>query len=65
LPKIFIRGPTWGCLRAGEQNHGKPLLPIGLKKYIPKEEILTLYLNTVPFGENIFGIEVASESVFQ
>jgi len=35
-----------------------------LEKIYTKEEILTLYLNTVPFGENIFGIEVASERYF-
>ena len=29
-----------------------------------KEEILTLYLNTVPFGENAFGIETAAERFF-
>jgi penicillin-binding protein 1A len=29
-----------------------------------KNEILTLYLNTVPFGENTFGIEAASERFF-
>ena len=31
-----------------------------LEKTFSKEEILTLYLNTVSFGENIFGIETAS-----
>ena len=35
-----------------------------LERIYSKEEILTLYLNTVPFGENIFGIEVASERFF-
>jgi penicillin-binding protein 1A len=35
-----------------------------LERINTKEEILTLYLNTVPFGENIFGIEVASERYF-
>ncbi len=35
-----------------------------LERIYTKEEILTLYLNTVPFGENIFGIEVASERYF-
>ena len=29
-----------------------------------KEEVLTLYLNTVPFGENIFGVEMAAERYF-
>ena len=31
-----------------------------LEKTFSKEEILTLYLNTVSFGENIYGIETAS-----
>ena len=35
-----------------------------LEKLYTKEEIITLYLNTVPFAENIFGIEVASERFF-
>jgi len=35
-----------------------------LENLYSKEEILTLYLNTVPFGENIFGIEMASKRFF-
>lgn len=35
-----------------------------LERIYTKEEILALYLNTVPFGENIFGIQVASERFF-
>ncbi|MTI32590.1 transglycosylase domain-containing protein, partial [Xanthovirga aplysinae] len=35
-----------------------------MEEVYTKEEILTLYLNTVPFGENAFGIEVASERYF-
>lgn len=35
-----------------------------LERIYTKEEILTLYLNTVPFSENIFGIEVAAERFF-
>ncbi|MBP5366733.1 MAG: transglycosylase domain-containing protein [Bacteroidales bacterium] len=29
-----------------------------------KEDILTLYLNTVPFGENVYGIEAAAQRFF-
>ncbi|MGK7391471.1 MAG: transglycosylase domain-containing protein [Candidatus Cyclobacteriaceae bacterium M2_1C_046] len=29
-----------------------------------KEEILTLYFNTVPFGEDVFGVETAAERFF-
>jgi penicillin-binding protein 1A len=35
-----------------------------LEESFSKEEILTLYLNTVSFGENIFGIEAAAGRYF-
>ena len=35
-----------------------------LEKIYTKEELLRLYLNTVPFGENIFGIKVAAQRFF-
>lgn len=35
-----------------------------LERIYTKEQILTIYLNTVPFAENIFGIEVAAERFF-
>ena len=35
-----------------------------LEKTFRKEEILTLYLNTVSFGENIYGIETAASRYF-
>lgn len=35
-----------------------------LEKVFTKDEILTLYLNTVSFGENVYGIEAASVRFF-
>ncbi len=35
-----------------------------LERIYKKEEILALYLNTVPFGDNTFGIAAASERFF-
>lgn len=35
-----------------------------LEKIYTKEDIVTLYLNTVPFGDNTFGVESASEKFF-
>jgi penicillin-binding protein 1A len=35
-----------------------------LEKVYTKDEILALYLNTVPYGDNVYGIEVASQRFF-
>ncbi len=35
-----------------------------LEKIYSKDDILVLYLNTVPFGEDIYGIEIASQRFF-
>ncbi len=41
------------------------IIAIKLEKNFTKEEILTLYLNAVPFGNNIYGIRNASRTFFQ
>jgi len=58
----------------GRENHGPMSMPVNKTKEIilanrlesiyTKEEILTLYLNTVPFGEDVLGIESASRRFF-
>ncbi len=58
----------------GRKNHGiltmlvnktkEAFLAYRLEKIYSKEEILTLYLNTIPFGENVLGIEAASRRYF-
>ena len=35
-----------------------------LEQYYSKEDILTLYLNTVPFGNNTYGIQIAAKRYF-
>ena len=35
-----------------------------LEKVYNKDDVLALYLNTVPFGDNVYGIEVASQRFF-
>ncbi len=41
------------------------IIAIKLERNFTKEEILTLYLNTVAFGDNVFGIRNASKTFFQ
>ena len=58
----------------GRERHGALTLPVNktkeiiiarrLEKAFSKQEILTLYLNSVPFGENVFGVEAAAERFF-
>ncbi|MEM1407766.1 MAG: transglycosylase domain-containing protein [Bacteroidota bacterium] len=40
------------------------ILAYRLENIYSKDEILALYLNTVPFGDNVFGIETASRRFF-
>lgn len=58
----------------GRNNYGFMSLPVvkvkesiiayRLEKIYNKDEILLLYLNTVPFGENTYGIEAAANRYF-
>ncbi|HKP31612.1 MAG TPA: transglycosylase domain-containing protein, partial [Chitinophagaceae bacterium] len=41
------------------------IIAVKLERNFTKEEILALYLNTVPFGENIYGIRNAARTFFQ
>lgn len=41
------------------------IIAIKLEKNFTKQEIITLYLNAVPFGNNIYGIRNAARTFFQ
>ncbi|HEX6181506.1 MAG TPA: transglycosylase domain-containing protein, partial [Chitinophagaceae bacterium] len=41
------------------------IIAVKLERNFTKEEILALYLNTVPFGDNTYGIRNASRTFFQ
>jgi penicillin-binding protein 1A len=41
------------------------IISIKLEKNFTKQEIITLYLNAVPFGSNIYGIRNAARTFFQ
>jgi penicillin-binding protein 1A len=60
---LFPRNDV-GILSLPVNKLREAIIAYRLERIHSKEEILTLYLNTVPFGENIFGIEVAAERFF-
>lgn len=41
------------------------IIAVKLERNFTKEEIVTLYLNTVPYSDNVFGIRNASRTFFQ
>ncbi len=47
------------------QKIKESIIAIKLERNFTKEEILTLYLNTVAFGDNVFGIRNAAKTFFQ
>ncbi len=60
---LFPRG-NYGPLSMPVNKLREAIIAYRMERIYTKEEILALYLNTVPFAENIFGIEVASERFF-
>ncbi|MFP5039598.1 penicillin-binding protein 1A [Parasediminibacterium sp. JCM 36343] len=47
------------------QKLKEAIISIKLEQNFTKDEIITLYLNTVPFGDNVFGIRNAAKTFFQ
>lgn len=47
------------------QKFKEAIIAIKLERNFTKDEILALYLNTVPFGDNVYGIRNASKTFFQ
>ncbi len=56
------RGTGWGALLVNKVREA--FIAARLEKVYDKEEILMLYLNTVPFGEDLYGIETAARRFF-
>lgn len=47
------------------QKIKEAIIAIKLERNFTKEEIITLYLNTVPFGDNVYGIRNAARTFYQ
>ncbi len=60
---MFGRDDYW-LLTTPVNKTKEVFLAVRLEKQFSKEEIVTIYLNTVSFGENIFGIGTASQRYF-
>lgn len=64
IAKNLYPRKSFGPLSMPVNKLRESIIAYRLERLYSKDEILTLYLNTVPFAENTFGIEVASERFF-
>lgn len=64
LAKNLFSRKDYGILTLPVAKVRELLIAIRLEKVYSKNEILELYLNTVSFGENTYGIETASLTFF-
>jgi len=64
LAKNMFGRKRFGPLTMLVNKSKEGILAHRLEKVYNKEEILTIYLNTIPFGENVYGIGSASRRFF-
>lgn len=64
LAKNLFPRRSYGILSLPVNKSREIFIAARIEKAFTKEEVLGLYLNTVPFSENIYGIEVAANRFF-
>ena len=64
IAKNLFPRVDYGAISIAINKLREAIIAYRLERIYTKQEILALYLNTVPFAENIFGIEVAAERFF-
>lgn len=64
IAKNLFPRKTFGPVTMPVNKLRESIIAYRLERLYTKEEILSLYLNTVPFAENTFGIGIASERFF-
>lgn len=64
LAKNLYPRKSFGLLSLPVNKAKEIFIAARLEQVYSKNEILTLYLNTVPFGESVYGIEAASQRFF-
>lgn len=62
---LFTSDPSTNMVVRLIQKLKESIIAIKLERNFTKDEIITLYLNTVPFSDNVYGIRNASKTFFQ
>lgn len=64
IPQQLIRSTFLTTKKTAERKIREIILAIELDRRYPKDQILEWYLNQVPFGQNAYGAEAASQTYF-
>jgi len=64
ITQQYIKNTFLSSERSYVRKAKEILLSMQLEKRYNKDEILALYLNRIPYGSNIYGVEVASQTFF-
>lgn len=65
IPQQLIRSTFFSPEKTAERKTREIVLALELDRRYPKDQILEWYLNQVPFGQNAYGIEAASQTYFK
>lgn len=64
LAKALLDQGSNNMMERGIEKIKEWIIAVKLERNFTKEEIITLYLNAVPFGDNVYGIRNASRTFF-
>jgi membrane peptidoglycan carboxypeptidase len=64
ITQQFIKAALLNSDRTFQRKILEAVLAQKLESHNSKDEILSLYLNTIPYGRNVYGVEAASQSYF-
>ncbi len=64
ITQQYIKNAILSPQRSITRKLKEIILAIELEAVYSKDDILTLYLNEIPYGANIYGVEAASQSFF-
>jgi len=65
IPQQLIRSAFFSLEKTAERKIREIILALELDRRYSKDQILEWYLNQVPFGQNTYGVEAASQTYFR
>ncbi|OHA09152.1 MAG: hypothetical protein A3B37_01260 [Candidatus Sungbacteria bacterium RIFCSPLOWO2_01_FULL_59_16] len=64
ITQQLVKNSFLGRERTIRRKFREAIYAIALEARLPKEKILDLYLNQIPYGSNAYGVEAAAETLF-